>query len=56
MPVATSQRGLKTAKSARATPGVFDLAVRTVKIDGSTWSLLTLPMAMKASVSYLYGT
>lgn len=32
---ATSQRGEKIKKSARGTPGVFDLAVRTQKIEGS---------------------
>ena len=56
VPSATSQRSLKIAKSASATPVVLDGAVRTVKIEGSLWSLLRLPAAMKASRSYLYGT
>lgn len=41
------------AKSARATPGVFDRAVRTVKMDGSMWSLEMLPTEMKEARSYL---
>ena len=35
VPVATSHLSLNTAKSARAAPGVLDLAVRTVKTEGS---------------------
>ena len=35
VPVATSQRPLKIRKSARGTPGVFDLAVSTQKMEGS---------------------
>ena len=39
VPVATSHRPLKMRKSASGAPGVFDLAVRTQKIEGSMWSL-----------------
>src|SRR5690606_13979794 len=51
----TIQRGGKITKSALAVPGVSDGEVRTVKIDGSGWSKLTVPMVLKWRVSYLYG-
>ena len=43
---ATIQRGGKMTKSQFAVPGVSDGEVRTVKIDGSGWSKLTVPMAL----------
>ena len=52
----TSQRGAKITKSQLAGPGVSLGVVSTVKIDGSGWSKLIVPMAMKFAVSYLYGT
>src|SRR6195952_1758037 len=53
---ATIQRGGKITKSQLAVPGVSLADVSTVKIDGSGWSKLTDPRAMKRAVSYLYGT
>ncbi len=44
---ATSQRGGKIAKSTFAVPGVSLGAVSTVKIDGSGWSKLIEPIALK---------
>src|SRR3546814_6456590 len=44
---ATSQRGGKIAKSMFAVPGTSLGEVSTVKIDGSGWSKLIEPMALK---------
>ena len=52
----TSQRGGKITKSALARPGSSLGEVSTVKMDGSGWSKLIVPMTMKFAVSYLYGT
>ena len=52
----TSQRGGKITKSTLARPSVSLGLVSTVKIDGSGWSKLIVPMTMKAARSYLYGT
>ena len=52
----TSQRGAKTTKSTLARPSVSLGLVSTVKIDGSGWSKLIVPITMKFAVSYLYGT
>src|SRR6188768_2750876 len=52
---ATIHRGGKITKSRLAVPGVSDGEVRTVKIDGSGWSKLTVLMALKRARSYLYG-
>lgn len=48
---ATIQRGGKMTKSQLAVPGVSDGLVRTVKIDGSGWSKLTVPMVLNRAVS-----
>ena len=48
---ATIQRGGKMTKSAFARPGALLGLVSTVKIDGSGWSKLTLPMTLKRSRS-----
>src|SRR6188474_406797 len=53
---ATIQRGGKITKSQLAVPGVSVGEVSTVKIEGSGWSWLIEPIAMKARVSYAYGT
>src|SRR5215467_12891260 len=52
----TSQRGGKMTKSTLAVPGISDGAVSTVKIEGSGWSKLMVPIVMKRARSYLYGT
>src|SRR6185436_11096370 len=52
---ATIQRGGKITKSQFAVPGVSDGDVSTVKIDGSGWSKLTVPIVMKRAVSYWNG-
>ena len=44
---ATIQRGGKITKSALARPGTLLGDVSTVKIDGSGWSKLTVPMVLK---------
>ena len=44
---ATSQRGGKITKSQLAVPGVSLGEVSTVKIEGSEWSKLTVPIALK---------
>src|SRR5438105_13586965 len=49
---ATSQRDGKITKSQFAVPGVSEGDVSTVKIDGSGWSKLMEPIAMKFAVSY----
>src|SRR3954471_16316656 len=51
----TSQRGGKITKSQLAVPGVSLGEVSTVKIDGSGWSKLMEPIAMKCAVSYFTG-
>jgi len=48
---ATIQRGGKMTKSQLAVPGVSLGEVRTVKIDGSGWSKLTVPMVLNRAVS-----
>src|SRR5215471_20610318 len=52
---ATIQRGGKITKSTLAVPGVSDGEVRTVKIDGSAWSKVTVFIALKRARSYLQG-
>src|SRR5438105_7011518 len=52
---ATSQRGGKMTKSQLAVPGVSLGEVSTVKMEGSGWSKLMEPIAMKVAVSYLQG-
>src|SRR3954451_9099306 len=52
---ATIQRGGKITKSALARPGTSDGLVRTVKIDGSGWSKLTVPIVLKRARSYFHG-
>src|SRR6267378_3649261 len=52
---ATIQRGGKITKSQFAVPGVSLGEVSTVKIDGSGWSKLIEPIAMKFAVSYFTG-
>src|SRR5581483_463315 len=52
---ATSQRGGKITKSQLAQPGVSLGDVSTVKIDGSGWSKLIEPKAMKRDKSYFIG-
>src|SRR5580700_3672685 len=52
----TSQRGGKITKSTLARPGDSLGEVSTVKIDGSGWSKLIVPIVMNLAVSYLYGT
>ena len=52
----TSQRGGKITKSTLARPGSSLGEVSTVKMDGSGWSKLIVPITMKFAVSYLYGT
>lgn len=42
-------------KSRRATPGLPDLTVKTVKIDGSGWSKVTVFIALNLDKSYLKG-
>lgn len=42
-------------KSQFAVPGVSLGEVRTVKIDGSGWSKLIVPIVMKLAVSYFTG-
>src|SRR3954453_8294880 len=49
------QRGGKITKSALARPGVSDGLVRTVKIEGSGWSKLTVPIVLKRPRSYFHG-
>ena len=49
----TSQRGGKITKSMLAVPGMSDGAVSTLKIDGSGWSKLMVPITMKRVRSYL---
>jgi hypothetical protein len=44
---ATIQRGGKMTKSQLATPGVSVGDVSTVKMEGSGWSKLTVPMVLK---------
>ena len=50
---ATIQRGGKMTKSMLARPGVSVGAVSTVKIEGSGWSKLTVPMVLNRPRSYL---
>ncbi len=50
---ATSQRGGKITKSTLAVPAASLGEVSTVKIDGSGWSKLTVPIALKRARSYL---
>lgn len=52
---ATSQRGGKIARSMLLVPGVSLGECSTRKIDGSGWSKLIEPMALKRRRSYLYG-
>ena len=52
----TSQRGGKITKSTLARPGSSLGEVSTVKMDGSGWSKLIVPITMKFAVSYLQGT
>src|SRR3546814_17394897 len=52
----TSQRGGKMTKSQFAIPGIALGLVRTVKILGSGWSKLIVPMVLNRLRSYLYGT
>src|SRR5260370_10869765 len=52
---ATIQRGGKITKSQLAVPAVSVGEVSTVKIDGSGWSKLTVPIVLKRARSYLYG-
>ena len=51
----TSQRGGKITKSTLARPGDSLGEVSTVKMDGSGWSKLIVPIVMNLAVSYLYG-
>ena len=48
----TSQRGGKITKSALARPATLLGLVSTVKIDGSGWSKLIVPIALKRDRSY----
>ena len=48
---ATIQRGGKITKSQFAVPGISLGEVRTVKIDGSGWSKLTVPMVLNRARS-----
>ncbi|MOA13894.1 hypothetical protein D3C78_1339620 [compost metagenome] len=50
---ATIQRGGKITKSRLAMPGTLVGEVSTVKIDGSGWSKLTVPIVLKRRRSYL---
>src|SRR5689334_23820432 len=52
---ATIQRGGKMTKSQLAVPWVSDGEVRTVKIDGSGWSKLTVLIVLKRARSYFTG-
>ena len=52
---ATIQRGGKMTKSAFAVPAISDGDVSTVKIDGSGWSKLIVPIVLNRARSYLYG-
>src|SRR3954454_1713290 len=52
---ATIQRGGKMTKSALARPGVSDGLVKTVKIEGSVWSKLTVTIVLKRARSYFQG-
>src|SRR3954454_20397043 len=52
---ATIHLGGKITKSALALPGTSLGEVRTVKIDGSGWSKLTVPIALKRARSYFQG-
>src|SRR3546814_8810443 len=52
---ATIQRGGKMTKLALARPGTSLGEVRTVKMDGSGWSKLTVPIALKRARSYFQG-
>ena len=52
---ATIQRGGKMTKSALARPGTSLGLVSTVKIDGSGWSKLTVPIVLKRARSYFHG-
>src|SRR5918993_4180717 len=55
VPSATIQRGGKITKSMFAVPGESVGEVSTVKMLGSGWSKLTVPMVLNRAVSYLYG-
>src|SRR5581483_6049363 len=50
---ATCHLGGKITKSQLASPGVSLGEVSTVKIDGSGWSKLTVPITLKRARSYL---
>jgi hypothetical protein len=50
---ATIQRGGKITKSQLAVPAVSVGEVSTVKIDGSGWSKLTVPIVLNSARSYL---
>jgi hypothetical protein len=50
---ATIQRGGKITKSQLAVPWISDGEVRTVKIDGSGWSKLIVPIVLNRDRSYL---
>src|SRR3954452_25476302 len=52
---ATVQRGGKMTKSALARPGVSDGLVRIVKVEGSGWAKLTVPIALNRTRSYFHG-
>src|SRR5688500_2155046 len=52
---ATIQRGGKMTKSALARPGTSEGEVSIVKIDGSGWSKLTVPIVLKLLRSYFHG-
>src|SRR5919205_1656620 len=51
----TIHRGGKITKSALARPATLLGLVRTVKIDGSGWSKLTVPIVLKRERSYFHG-
>ena len=50
---ATIQRGGKMTKSQLAVPWISLGEVSTVKIDGSGWSKVTVPIVLKRARSYL---
>jgi hypothetical protein len=52
---ATIQRGGKITKSQFAVPGTSVGEVSTVKIEGSGWSKLTVPIVLNRARSYLHG-
>ena len=52
---ATIQRGGKMTKSALARPGTSLGEVRTVKMHGSGWSKLIVPIVLKRARSYFHG-